>query len=256
MLCRKMRLGPEACLLILVTRIDMNFESSTTRINYKSNFRNPTASYWGIVPLRTTSPFFIPEGSPLESVDFDGAFPNTGIHQVPLLEGVPPRVIYESVDPAGTLKDLLMQSFKKSEPSSNCCSCCFPWRVVAPLDDDEYVDDTTVRLSSTGASAIIRISEPRLHRIRPPHFATNATTNLQTDFMQDLFSSQPGIQAKMKKFTYDSMKFSSQPNITSYLPISSPELISDVKFKINSMAKELMQAFVDDLPTPRTGLRK
>jgi hypothetical protein len=72
-----MHLGPNACVVVIITRVDVTF---TTDASYdlKMPFRQPHRSWWGLLPLRTRSPFYSPEGSRLEDHDFDGAFVNAG----------------------------------------------------------------------------------------------------------------------------------------------------------------------------------
>jgi len=76
-LISNMQLAANACVLLIVTRVDVTF---TTDASYdlKMPFRQPHRSWWGLLPLRTRSPFYSPEGSRLEDRDFDGAFVNAG----------------------------------------------------------------------------------------------------------------------------------------------------------------------------------
>ena len=73
-----MHLGPNACLLMIITRADITFTTDES-YDLKMPFRQPHRSWWGILPLRSESPFYSPEESILESKEFDGAFVNAGI---------------------------------------------------------------------------------------------------------------------------------------------------------------------------------
>lgn len=72
-----MHLGPNACVLLIVTRVDVTFTTNSS-YDLKMPFRQPQRSWWGLLPLRVRSPFYSPEGSRLETRDFEGAFVNAG----------------------------------------------------------------------------------------------------------------------------------------------------------------------------------
>lgn len=245
---RGMQLGPEACLLVMVTRVDIDFQSSVVKLNIKSNFGNPQSSWWGILPLRVSSPFFVPQGSPLEAQNFDGAFANFGSHQIPLLEGVPPRAVVESLDPLQTMKDMLKESFGK-DVSSSGEGCCLPWRKVSPVADEDCVDDTTLKLSRTGASAIVRVCDSRLVRLRPEHCALDSSVPIDTKLMTEILSSQPGLNRRLEQFTFDAMKYATEPTVLSQLPVSTEDFFNDLRAKINDTTKTIVQHYIDDIPS-------
>ena len=95
-------------MLVQVTRVDISFKSEST-YELVMPYHRPDRSWWGLCPLRIDSPYYAPEGSLLVDKEYDGAFVNSGTHQIPLFNGLPPEDILQSKNPFETLLKKLKQ---------------------------------------------------------------------------------------------------------------------------------------------------
>mmetsp|Transcript_24492 Transcript_24492/g.36015 ORF Transcript_24492/g.36015 Transcript_24492/m.36015 type:complete len:664 (+) Transcript_24492:202-2193(+) len=233
-----MDLGPEACVLLIVTQVDIIFESSTS-FDLHMPFLDPKRTWWGILPLRLDSPFYAPEGSLLEDKEFDGAFANSGTHQVPLFEGVPPATIIESTDPLSSLLDIL----KELEPEDSVgCVCCVSSvdTAVKPAED--------IVLSKSGASAIVRVVDAKMLRFCNLHIKVDGSITPETSTLNKILTAQSGSKSRKKLFQYDAMKYEAEPSMESLISSVFTNDMNILTDSINSRAETDAQTYVNSLP--------
>lgn len=157
-------------------------------------YRRPDRSWWGICPLRTDSPYYVPEGSLLEDKEYDGAFVYSGTHQIPLFNGLPPNDILQSKNPFETLLNKLKLQSEKDDKDfdflklfSYCtCSCLSSNSLTATLPfsgDDEEED---IILSESGASIILRVYAKKMIRFVNDHIKVNGSITPTTNILKQI----------------------------------------------------------------------
>lgn len=114
-------LGTRACALLVVHTLTVSTTNSSARsadsqfpngiANIKCQPKDPSSCWWGIMPIRTDSPFHVSAAGPHDS---KGCFVSTGTHQIPLFQGLPPEEIIWADDPMQTLCQLLKTQWETS----------------------------------------------------------------------------------------------------------------------------------------------
>lgn len=213
-------------------------------------FRRPDRSWWGLFPLRTASPFYTPHGSLLEDKECDGAFANSGTHQVPLFNGLPPLEIIESSDPLETLlRKFQQQTADLPSHAFSCLSDAGSGSCSGSLSNDLFsTDDDHVVLSESGASAIIRIQERSLWRFMNEHIKVNGLLLPKTNILSQILDTQLTSHQLQRLFQYDPLKHLADTSIKALIPsrfVEESFLLTDA---MSMKLKQDIQEDIDALP--------
>ena len=198
-------------------------------------------SWWGLLPLRTDSPFYAPEGSTVADSEFDGAFVNAGTHQVPLFHGIPPVDLLESFDPF----EMLLSKLRQNQPSESVgcfCSCSMASVAVDPCPDEFGPP----MLSASGASAIIRLVDSKMVRFSNNHIKVDNQMPITTSMMQ-IINAQAGGNLQKRRFEYNPLKYEVASSVASEMLVAfqkEPGLLTDA---IKKKAEKDVQEYVDSL---------
>lgn len=220
-------------------------------------FRRPDRSWWTLLPLRTDSPYYAPEGSLLEDKECNGAYANSGTHYVPLFNGLPPLDIIESSDPFQTLLYRLEDQTKQlpSHSSFSCIGgtqttttvcCCIDSNTMNPMFSTEY-DDQLI-LSESGASAIIRIHEKNMIRFINEHIRVDGTILPSTKYLEQILQTQINNFYMKRLYQYDPLKYIAEPSMKQLIPSCYRNELYLLTDAINVKFQEDIQEYVDNLP--------
>jgi hypothetical protein len=223
-------LGPYACVLIQIFRVDLSFKSDHS-YDLLFPFKRPDRSWWGLLPLRSPSPFYTPHGSLLEDKEANGAFVNSGTHQIPLFNGLPPRALLQEGESGDPMEMLLRKLVKQTAdlPSHACFSCSplpFPMSLFSKGDrkgkvdeeQEEAEEEEEVVLSESGASAIIRIQERSLWRFLNEHIKVNGTLLPKTETLRQVVFTQLQPLQQQRLFQYEPLKHLSETPMKDLIP--------------------------------------
>jgi hypothetical protein len=236
-----MDLGPEACLLIQVTKADITQMDGSLNLNME--FRDPD-SWWGIIPLRWDSPFYAPEGSTLADKEFDGAFANSGTHQVPLFKGIPLDEIIRSDTPLATL----IEKLKASEPGDSVgCDCSwnwFPWSksLSTSVGSDELI------LCPSGASAIVRIHDAKMRQFANDHIKVNGSIIPWRVTLDQIIGAQVGASVRSRLYDWNPLKHEAEPRLKDCRLRGFREHFQTICDNMNSKLRHELQEYIDSLP--------
>jgi hypothetical protein len=242
---RGLVLGPEACLLIQVHRVDISFKSETS-YELVMPFRRPDRSWWGLVPLRIDSPYYTPEGSLLADKECNGAYANSGTHQIPLFNGLPPQHIIESSNPMEALLEKLLE--QNNEVPSHSFSCSSG--ACAAVDTFSMDDDDTSRLvlSESGASALIRIQDQGMLHFINDHIKINTSLLPNTATLQQILETQINFSLKRRLFCYDPLRSCSEPSMKVLIPTRFHDELYLLTDAMNMKLHQDIQEYIDQLP--------
>lgn len=219
-----MRIGPSACILVQVTRTVLTpLPEHNGAFNIHIDLRSETQCWWGLLPIRISTPFVIPVGNPLYSNDFEGCFINSGMHQVPLFEGQPPEVVFNAPDPFFVIQTELDRLNHDSVEIVSGQGCA-PWLCGGDTRDTTDPGKKHIRLSN-GASAIIRLQDGRLEKLAPESMSQNHDIHPQEEALSHLISSFPPATQRnlMSLFKYDATRNISEASLASLLPKNTPQ---------------------------------
>ncbi|CAE7758151.1 unnamed protein product, partial [Symbiodinium microadriaticum] len=208
-----MDLGPLACLLVLVSRVDVTYNKDSS-FDLNMPLRHPERSWWGILPLRVESPFYAPEGSAVAESEFDGAFVNSGTHQVPLFRGLCPMEVVSSPNPYRTVLKMLRQNQPVQSAGCFCMGSMYMSVGVAPGLVDEFEQPV---LSESGASAIVRVTDARMVSFAHNHVKVDLQS-LDTSCLNEMLLAEAGSsRAKLRQFEYEACKYEMTQSLTKTL---------------------------------------
>jgi hypothetical protein len=201
-------------------------------------------SWWGILPLRTDSPFYAPEGSTVAETEVDGAFVNAGTHQVPLFQGLPPLEVLNSFDPL----DTVLTKLRRDQPmDSSGCFCCSGQGVLSAVAVSPFPDEfESPVLSSCGSSAIIRLVDAKMARFCSNHIKVDNQL-VDTTLLNQIIEAQAGGNAKMKVFEYNPLKYELEPSTESLVLVAFQKDCGLLTDAINRKTETDVQDYIDRL---------
>lgn len=209
-------------------------------IDIESDITAREHNFWGLLTLRTCAPFIVPEGSSMHQTDTEGCFVNSGMHQIPLFEGVPPEFIFREDDPMGALVSKLA---KLGKANTNIIDdgggCCSGGSAIPP--------SATSLILSNGASAIIRLQDGRLEGVAAKHMSEDPGIYPNEKLLQDFFKSYPpGAQRSMiSLFKYDALRNAEDPSLEALLPRNVPR--DALMFAINELFEKEGRKLLDSV---------
>ena len=195
------------------------------------------------------SPFFTPEGWGGSDEEVEGAFVNTGTHQVPLFQGLCPLKIACSPDPYGCLLSLLRRKQAVQTAGCFCLGSVYVSVGVAPQSEAGDDVDQPV-LSQCGASAILRVADSSMVQCTPNHIRVHHQQVDVTSLTEVLLAEAGARRPKTRLFEYEACKYELSPSLSSALPSGWREAKrrEELMHAINDLMQSDMQAYVDGLP--------
>ena len=249
-------------MLVQVTRVDISFKSVST-YELVMPYHRPDRSWWGLCPLRIDSPYYAPEGSLLVDKEYDGAFVNSGTHQIPLFNGLPPEDILQSKNPFETLlKKLKQQSDKEdsnfsflnmfSFPSCTSCCCCLTASTsTLPFS----CDGEDLILNESGASIILRIYPQCMIRFVNEHIKVNGSIIPNTNILNTILETHEHLSVDKLKglYEYEPLKYAAEKTVSEIVlkKYSSRvvEMLSTyIMNAINIKFQQDIQEYIDHIP--------
>jgi hypothetical protein len=210
-------------------------------------FRRPDRSWWGLLPLRADSPYYTPEGSLLADKECNGAYANSGTHQIPLFNGLPPRHITDSTNPMDTLLQKLLE--QNSDVPSHSFSCSSG--TCAQIDTFSMEDDETsggLVLSESGASALVRIQDQSMLHFINDHLKINPSLLPNTSTLQQVLETQINFSLKRRLFSFDPLRSCSEPSMKVLIPTRFGEELFLLTDAMNMKFHQDIQEYIDNLP--------
>jgi hypothetical protein len=202
-------------------------------------------SWWGILPLRTDSPFYAPEGSTVAETEFDGAFVNAGTHQVPLFQGLPPAEITNSPNP---YQAVLTKLRDNQPPEDSGCFCGGAMYLAVGADNHLTDEFESPVLSSCGSSAIIRLVDAKMARFCSNHIKVDNQAP-DTALLNEVLRAEAGTRrTKNRLFEFLPLRYECEASISSTLPADFKNRSGEILEAANKQTQQDMQEYVNSLP--------